>query len=108
MDASVTIGSKQNEIFEEEFTMSDQEYIDLIMEQKKSLGIECPKIESYEIVSETNPYAFEIIDGDFSLGDWVTVKLLNGKTYTRRVYDSRECGLYIVIKNYKYFLYDAI
>ena len=50
----------------------------------------------------------KIIDGDFSLGDWVTVKLLNGKTYTRRVYDSRECGLYIVIKNYKYFLYDAI
>lgn len=90
--------------------MSDQEYIDMIMEQKKSLGIECPKINSYEvvIVNETNPYAFEIIDGSFTLGDWVTVKLLSGKTYTRRVYDSRECGLYVVIKNYKYFLYDAI
>lgn len=86
----------------------DDELIKEIMYQKKSLGIECPKIESYEVVSEANPFAFEIIDGNFSLGDWVTVKLINGKTYTRRVYDSKECGLYIVIKNYKYFLYEAI
>lgn len=108
MVALVTIGLKQTKLIEEESIMSDQEYINTIMEQKRALGIECPKIESYEVVDETNPYAFEIIGGGFTLGNWVTVKLLNGKTYTRRVYNSKECGLYIMIKNYKYFLYDAI
>lgn len=61
-----------------------------------------------ELTEETNSYEMELISGDFLFGNTVTVKLADGKEYTRKVKDEKISGLYIVIKNKKYFDTDII
>ncbi len=72
------------------------------------------KVDGYEFkcyedtVEEANPYAMELVDGEFLMGRTVTVKLADGKQYTRKVRDARMDGLHIVINNKKYFDTDII
>lgn len=47
----------------------------------------------------------KIVNGNFGLGSYVTVEI-NGKQYTRRVYDEPHVDLYIVIDNTKLYYQD--
>lgn len=47
----------------------------------------------------------KIVNGNFGLGSYVTVEI-NGKQYTRRVYDEPHVDLYIVIDNIKLYYQD--
>ena len=49
--------------------------------------------------------AIKLINKPFYQGMKVTVEL-DGKEYTRKVYCDKIAGLYIVIKNTKYFEYE--
>ena len=61
-----------------------------------------------EPIEEESPYRMEVINGDFHLGNTVTVRLADGSQYTRKVRDEKISGLYILIKNTKYYDTDII
>ena len=56
---------------------------------------------------EENDYSIKLLDGDFYVGEYVTVQTSDGKIYKRKVFDSKD-DLCITISGCKYYYSDLI